>query len=201
MLYLNFIRKILINNIGKSIVLVLTLVSFYFAGKVPDSKYRISVAAENKILSGPDTTYNYLYWSDSEYKICLVTFDREVRKGNIVEWQSYSDGNILIWSGFVISCVILIILSLIPDGDIGWDFTGCWKSALYDCVKVVEQNDKFYWVLKGRLLKSSDSSSLHVVSRYTIDSLVDDYVHRKEIFPKFSTIQEKRNNKLDNLGI
>lgn len=200
MIYLNFIRKILTNNIGKSILLIAVCILYHFAGSISDTKYKISVVAEDKVLSGIDTTYNYLYWS-TDHKICVVTFDKEARKGNYVEWQSYCDGNILLWGGFGISCVILIVLSLFPDGDIGWDFTGCWKGALYDCVKVVEQDDKYYWVLRGRLLKSSDSASLQSVSRYTIDSLVDDYVNRKEIFPKFSTTQEKRNNKLNKLGL
>lgn len=202
MIYLKYFVKLIFENIGKSITLTITIVSFILAGTFSDDiRERIIVASSAivpGVTKGSDTTYAYLY-KDNTSIVC-VSFDHKLKPINgVIKYSEYNGLNVLFWAIFAICSVILTVGSFTSDSDINWEFRDKWSDSLYESIISLEEDNKYYWVLNGRLLSSNTNySDIHSGD---LRSLVDEYIRNKNRFPKFYTRSEKRNNKLDKIGI
>lgn len=197
LIILKYLKNLIIESPGKSITLAVTIVSFIFAGTFDYTTETRNVLAQNIIVEGLDTTHTYLY--KSEGNITCVSFHKaqKILPGNIITYQESNVGNMLLWIVFGIG-VIVLVFGTFGDSQVNWEFKENWKETLYGEVKVIEEEGKYHWVLRNRLLWSE--SDVNNSPRYVRDR-VEDYIDNKNIFPRFRTKQEKRNNKLDKIGI
>lgn len=200
MIYLKFLREILKKNIGKSIMFTLGIITYVFAGTISPSKCTIDVLDTNVIVIGRDTTNVYLYKESKESSISCVSFHdaQKILPGNIIEYTQYNILNIFLWVAFGVCCICVIVGLLASDDELSWEFRECWKEALFYDIKTFEENGTFFWTLHGRLLYRSQSCT---PSGYDLKQLIRDYIRNRHIYPNFSSIEEKRNDKLNKIGI
>lgn len=196
MIYLKYLKRLIFESPGKSITLAVTILAFIFAGSFDYHTETKRVVGQNMIVEGSDTTHTYLYKHESSIE--CVSFHRALKllPGNIIEYQESNIANILLWIIFGVG-VIVLLFGTFGDDQVNWDFRDNWRDTLHGEVKAVEEGGKYHWVLNNRLLWSEDSANN---TRYIRDK-VDEYIENKNIFPEFHTKQEKRNKRLEKIGI
>jgi hypothetical protein len=196
MIYLRYLKRLIFESPGKSITLAVTILAFCYAGTFDYKTETKTIFGQNMLVEGHDTTHTYLY--KSEGNITCVSFRKalEVLPGNIIVYQESNGLNALMWGIFILGFIILGF-GTFGDSQVNWEFKQNWHDTLYNEIRVVEDEGKYNWVLRNRLIFSSQNAT----DGHSLRIKVDDYIDNKEIYPEFRTKQEKRNRKLDKIGI
>jgi hypothetical protein len=197
MIYLRFLLYLLVKNPAKLIFIVLTLISFEFAGKFNDDKNKDHVLAENLIVQGKDSSYVYLYKDQSVFRVTSFPKKQAILPDQTIEYGSYAAINIVLWIVFGILSIILLASVITNDDDVNWEFRTNWSSFLRKQVKVYEQNGKYHWVLFNKLLVVHEKP----IDGYFLSQAIDAYINDPNIYPSFTPLEIKRNDKLNKLGI
>lgn len=196
MIILKYLMRLIFESPGKSITLVVTILAFCYAGTFDYKTETKTIFGQNMLVEGLDTTHTYLY--KSEGNITCVSFRRPVKilPGNVITYKESNGLNALMWGIFGLG-VIILLFGTFGDNQVNWEFRDNWYDTLYSEVKVVEEEGKYHWVLQNRLLLSSEKE----MNGMEVRNRVEDYIKNKNIFPEFYTKQDKRNRKLDKIGI
>lgn len=198
-LFLTFPFFIIKDNIGKSILILIAVISYQFLGTFEDAKYEAPII--QTINTNNDTLYVYAYTSE-ETTYEVVKSDNEDYKiiGDKITWIESSDGNIIIGILFfvpVISLVIMFFVGLEND-DVEWDIESSWKDAVRSTVYTLYEENTYYYMSFGRLLGKRD----YLISRHNIGyelsiNSLSDILY----CPKFQTKTQNRENLLSKIGI
>lgn len=193
---LNLIKAIIFENPLKITFMVVSIISFYFAGSFQNSTKKIEVVSQTK--RGPDYVYTVVNKGTSDgYDIVVSDKEEKIIDGCLIK-EDYNDVNVLFWILFGISTIILVVATFIgivgDDDDISWNIQECKKSAAQSLLYCELENNTFYYMALGRLIQKSNTQ----LDPYRVkcDSL--EYIKK---CPKFSTKTQKRNNLLDSIGI
>jgi hypothetical protein len=201
-LILNFIKYLIIENPIKLIMIVASVIAFSYAGTIKGDYEYYNIVSQVK----DGNTYVYVTNSKSEsnngYEV--FTSDKpEVVKNRQLQVWNYNDFNILLYIvGGILTIIILIgtIIGLInDDDDIGWNIEDCYQRSISTLIYCELEGDTYYYMIMGRLIdkrKDQIRYTSNVAREMRIFNMSD--VYR---LPKFSTKTQKRNNKLDKLGI
>lgn len=178
-------------------ILVSTL-CFIFAGTLEDDVITKNVVGQNTIVIGVDTTYVYLCLNEQK-SIESNDFKKEqkILPNKTIVYTQYDGFNVALWFFFGLFLIIVIIGTFHPDDDMNWEFGFTWVNCLLKEVKVFEQSNKFYWVLRNKLLVISETPN----DPWFIKQKVQEYVEYKNVFPDFLSKEEKRDRKLKNIGV
>ena len=199
MITLKFTLNLIKGNIGKVIMLIITLTSFFFAGRISDAvhTHKISQSFIEDLYDGKH--YIYLYYDGNTNKYEVVDFDKpkKLTSYNVLTYTTYSGVNILLWAVFIILGIIFIVMSFTEDDGIGWEFNDIHHDTLYKFVVCMNEDNLYKYVLNNRILCSNATQ----IDSYYLRDLVKEYIKNRKIFPIFATIEDKRNNKLDKIGV
>lgn len=199
-----FIFCTLKENFGKLIFFTLTFLCFYYANNsslYDDDTESIKIDKMVKI----DGSYVYLYKKVSESKIdyeTLVSSEPLTLKDNVYSYKTAKGGYVMLTIIgvilFIISFIILI-LSLTGSYDYTWDFDDIFHYSINYFIRCEFEKDKFYYIIFGRLARVSDIQLTGYNNMaYSLD--INNFTCIMN-FPKFKTIREKRDAKLNELGL
>lgn len=195
-IYLKFAGTLMLKNIGKLITLIVSIISFAFAGSFGDRQNTETIIGHNTIVIGKDTTYTYLYLSDGVIRCISFESAKEILPNSTIVYNVYNPLNLLLWVLFAIGLIALIVGTLSSD-ESGWEFRENWKEMIRSEVKVVEEDGLFKWFVMNKLIYSSKE----LTDTYRITHIIDDFINNGNLYPDFTSKQDKRSNKLTKLGI
>jgi hypothetical protein len=179
-------------------MLSLSIICFIFAGTLDDDVITKNVVGQNTVVIGTDTTHVYLCVNEQNGIQC-ENFKKEqkILPNKTIVYTQYDVFNGFLWFLFGLFLIIVIVGTFHPDDDMNWEFGFTWVNCLLKEVKVFEQSNKFYWVLRNKLLVISDTPN----DPWFIKQKVQEYVEYRNVFPEFLSKEEKRNRKLKNIGV
>lgn len=179
-------------------MIVVSTICFIFAGTLDDDVITKHVVGQNKIIIGVDTTYVYLCL-DEQKRIECDNFksEQKILPNKTIVYTQYDAFNVALWFFFGLFLIIVLIGTFHPDDDLNWEVRFTWVNSLLKEVKVVEQSNKFYWVLRNKLLVISETPN----DPWFIKQKVEEYVSYKNVFPEFLSKEEKRSLRLKNIGV
>ena len=174
-LFLTFPFFLIKDNIGKTILIIISLITFHYAGTFDDVKCEEDIIKTVKVAE----TNLYIYMDgDSDSEIFKMAYgdDYKVEDGKI-KWVESSPGNIILWVLFVISTLVLVIMFFVglDDDEVGWDIVESWRKALTSTIYTIHEEDTYYYMSFGRLLGKRDTLIRRNNLRYelNINSLGD----------------------------
>lgn len=194
-LLLVFFLNLITNNPVKTIVLIVTIVTYIFAGSFDDIKSKSLIVHQFK--EGSVNVYISKKESNNEIEYKTLTSEKEIEidQDGYYHYYKYNDVNVLFWTLFGVSALWTIIGIFIDDDN--WDFDDNWKNSLLTLVSLELDGDTYYYMALGRLVGKSDRSlTYNVLREFNIRYLRDIY-----LCPKFETRVNKRNNILSKIGI
>ncbi len=203
--FLLFLFDVIKTNPAKIIFLVICLFSFSKAGTYADVKESYTIVDSLKVKE--HNGINHLYITAAldnnklKYDLLSSTTPLKIVNGKY-EYMAYSDVNLGFWVAFWISLAFLVIAFFmgLGDDDISWEIPKCWQGSFASMIICEEENGKFYYMCLGRLLIVRDQ-----VYNTSYRSMYHDFNIRGfrdlNLYPKFQTKQNKRQSKLDKLGI
>lgn len=198
MLYPRFLLSLIKDNIAKSIMLIVSITCFIFAGTLDDDVITRNIVGQNKIIIGVDTTFIYLYLNDQKSIQCEnFKSEQKLLPNKTIVYTQYNGFNVALWVLFVIFMIIVLVGTFHPDDDLNWEIRQNWINSLIGEVKVIEESNKFYWVLRNKLLVVNDIPN----DPWFIKQKVEEYVSYTNIFPEFVSMEDKRSRKLKKIGI
>jgi hypothetical protein len=196
---LTFLLELIRTNIAKTIFLTLAIVSFNLADTFPDSIDTYKIVAETKV----ENTYIYVYETISDNKVKYENIWQEGKplevKDGVVKLPSYNGFNIFFWVVFVISLVVVLIMTFVPDDDINWNFKDAWLESFTSLIYCEEENGEFYYFALGRLISKRDrqiSTYYNASQELSISGFRDLYR-----CPKYQTKSQRRETLLNKIGI
>jgi hypothetical protein len=183
-------------------MIVASVIVFNFAGTISGENVYYNLVSQVK----DGNTYVYVVnshsKSDNGYEVITSDKPEVIKNGQLQVWD-YNDANVLLYIiGGILTLIVLIgtIVGLINDDDeISWDFEGCYQRSISTLIYCELEGDTYYYMIMGRLIdkrKDQIRYTSNVAREMRIFDMSD--VYR---LPKFSTKTQKRNNKLDKLGI
>ena len=201
-LILNFIKYLIIENPIKLIMIAASVIAFNYAGTIKGGYEYYNIVSQTK----DGNTYVYVTNSKSEsnngYEVFTSDKPEVVKNGQLQVWD-YNDFNILLYFVGGILTIIILVVTIVglanDDDDIGWNIEDCYQRSISTLIYCELEGDTYYYMIMGRLIdkrKDQIRYTSNVAREMRIFDMSD--VYR---LPKFSTKTQKRNNKLDKLGI
>jgi len=183
-----YLYKLIILNPWKLAFMILSWITWTFAGTMPDNKKTISVADSLHI----DGNYQYIYrnikknQSNIDYDIISSPTPLKVVNSKI-ELSEYNEINSILWAAFLISIIVLFILLVLSknDDDCSWELDDCFDWALSWFVKCDIQNDEYYYHAFGKLLSKRDI--------LTNDGIYVSSIRKLKMKPNYISKDEQRN--------
>jgi len=195
-----FLLEVIKTNVVKILFLIGTIVFFFNAGNVPNSVDSYNVVGQVKI----DNNYIYICRTVSEAQIKYENIwdskEMPVKDGKIYI-SSYSNANVLLWIGFGVCLIFVVIATLIGmnDDDVGWELEDAWKSAFETLIYCEEENGIYYYFALGRLIEKRDRQAPRnygICTELRISGF-------RELYrcPKYQTKTQRRETLLNKIGI
>lgn len=176
-------------NLFKLIMIVLSIITFNYAGTFEDTKYESRVVKELIVEDFPvdcpscDLSNTYLYITmdikDNKVKYDIIQRkDPEKLKDGKIIWYEYSGYNIFFWILFV-ACVFILILTTFSDNDLNWEFRDPYRDALRKMIHTEYEDGIYYYISFGRLLGKRDYQIRRddVLYNFSISGLSDIMFH------------------------
>jgi hypothetical protein len=190
-----FIYNTAKNNIIKTIFLVLAIIGFHFSQRYTEDIHSTKTA-DFVIKDGTNYTYFFTKTNDGDYSSMTT---KTPLKNNTYSYTEKQDGYYVFQAlGWI--CVIVLVIGFfigLSDGDISWDFDECLEKSLSFLISCNIEDDKFYYMALGRLLRKTDKQlgGYHSITRELNIHSFSDILN----CPKFKTRSQKRGELLDKL--
>jgi hypothetical protein len=175
-------------NIVKTIIITITSILFAYAGTIPDQTCERVILKEIKI----GNEWVYLYQSNNDIEAYNQP-KRETLIGkdkNILRWKEYAGGNVALWAGVIILVIVTIVTMCVDEGR--WDFDEVFDETVKNFIKCEIEDNVYVYTIFGRLI-TKESYQTKRFSIYKIKDIT--------ILPKYKLRSEKREDKLNKLGI
>ena len=183
-------------NIIKTIFVALAITGFYCSRGYTDVIHSTKTA---DFVVKNDTDYIYFFAKSNDGDYSSMTTKTPL-KNNTYSYTEKQDGyygfQILGW----VSIIILVIGFFVGLGDeeVSWEFDECLEKSLSFLIICEIEDDKFYYMALGRLLKKSDrqlndyyNSIAHELNIHSFSDILN--------CPKFKSRSQKRGALLDKL--
>lgn len=202
------LMKLVVKNPVKVITILVSILSYYYAGSFSPEVHTATVIGVPTVLK-QNTKNTYIYISESisgsSITHSVLEFNDPIKiVNNTIEYTEYNGFNVFFWVIFGISLLIIISSLAIgmSDDDVSWEFDSCIEHTISRFIRCEIENEKYYYTIFNRLISVRDSLTN---GRYRNDPLCKDFgIYRLsdlKSYPYFETKQNKRNNKLNKLGI
>lgn len=183
-----YLFELIRENIFKTIFITLTCIFFSYAGSIPDQPHERNILKEMQM----NGEWVYLYkTSDGIEAYSQIKREKLVGKDkNIVKWKEYAGGNAALWLGFIVFLIITIVMMCSEDGY--WDFHEVFENTIKYYIRCEIEDNVYVYTIFGRLIEKSS----YQTTRFNICKLRD-----ITILPKYKLRSDKRNEKLNQIGI
>lgn len=183
-----YLFELIRENIFKTIFITLTCIFFSYAGSIPDQPHERNILKEMQM----NGEWVYLYkTSDGIEAYSQIKREKLVGKDkNIVKWKEYAGGNAALWLGFIVFLIITIVMMCSEDGH--WDFHEVFENTIKYYIRCEIEDNVYVYTIFGRLIEKSS----YQTTRFNICKLRD-----ITILPKYKLRSDKRNEKLNQIGI
>jgi len=196
MKYLKFITVFLFNfiivNKVKSIAIVLACLLFPFVGSFKDEKSETLIYKEMKI----DNQWCYLYHDDGDIEMKSFSQKQTLHNVKLVEYE-FNDVNIISWIVFIILLLIIIIPIFANDSDSEYEMDDVFTKTLSFFVECEVEDDYYIYHSFGKLLSRERR-------QYNVRNIANHFgisLTGLRNCPDYQSIQRKRHNALNKLGI
>ena len=190
-------RLFLWNNLAMFILLVISVVLWFFAGTIPDW------SNERKLISHSEAGGTHFYITEKiqanrvEFELLYFNKPQPV-KGDILITTEYHGGNIALWFFFGLSVLCFILGCWMTSADGEWKLEEAREGALLSVITCHLEDGKFLYLCNGKLLGSRDEQ----IRR---ENIMKEFRVRRwrdlGTLPEFQTKEQKRNSKLKRLGV
>jgi hypothetical protein len=183
-------------NIIKTIFVTLAITGFYFSQRYTEDIHSTKTA-DFVIKDGVNYTYFFAKTNDGEYSSMTTKIPLKNNTYNYTETQDgYYGFQALGW----ISVIVLVIGFFVglSDEELSWEFDECLEKSLSFLIICEIEDDKFYYMALGRLVRKSDrqlNGGYHSITRELNIRSFSDILN----CPKFKTRSQKRGELLDKL--
>jgi hypothetical protein len=201
-LILNFLFNLIISNKIKILFIILSIISFKYAGEIPDTQKELFIIKSVDLGDIYKNRYAYIYESSmsNEIKTELISFEKpQDLVNNKLIYTKYNDLNVLLWVLFGISSLLFVIPSFMyDDSDVNWELKDVWYDSIRSTIYSELEDGIYYYMSFGRLIHKSEKllTPESVMRNSGIDSLTD-----IKSMPKFKTKSLKRESILKQIGI
>ena len=190
-----FLYNTIKQNILKTILILLSITGFYF------SKFYSQDVIEKKtsthvLKTGKNYTY---FFEEGDNHYSTMVFDGPLKNNTYVYKDTQGEYiclQVLGWASIFILVVCFIVG--ISDDDSAWEFDECLEKSLSFLIDCEIEDDKFYYMALGRLIKKSDrqlndyyNNIAHELNIHSFSDILN--------CPKFKTRSQKRGELLDKL--
>jgi hypothetical protein len=190
-----FLFNIVKRNILKTIWIALAIIGFHFSQGYSEDVIKTKTA-EHVIKTGKNYTY---FFEEGDNRYSTMIFDGPLKNNTYVYKDTQGEYIWLQALGWV-SLIILLICFIvgISDDDAAWEFDECLEKSLSFLIDCEVEDDKFYYMALGRLIKKSDrqlndyyNNIAHELNIHSFSDILN--------CPKFKTKSQKRGELLDKL--
>ena len=189
--------NIITGNPGKTIWIVLAIIGFHFSQNYLEDVHSTNTA-DYVIKDGGD----YIYFFEKSEKGNYSSFTTKTPLKNNTYSYTETQGmyiflQILAW-GSVVILIICFIVGISGDDSAAWELDECFEGSLKFLIICEVEDDKFYYMALGRLLRKSDrqlNDGYHSITRELNIHSFNDILN----CPKFKTRSQKRGELLDKL--
>ena len=197
MKYLKFIPVFLFNfiivNKVKSIAIILACVLLPYVGSFKDERSETLIYKEMKI----DNQWCYLYHDDGDIE--MKSFDKKqtLYNGKLVEYE-FNEANVISWIGFIILSLIIIIPIFAHDSDLEYEMDDVFTKTLSFFIECEVEDEYYIYHSFGKLISKErrQYNGRNLANHFQIDTLTG-----LRNCPDYQSIQRKRHNTLNKLGI
>lgn len=197
-----FIYELITTNRAKSTILIIASVLLYLSYSVDqETTYTKNVYAN---FVDADKKSQYVVSSDNS-NFSIKEFDKPLKiTNNTITYEEMSDARVLLLVVFWICAIFLIIaffMGLGDDDEISWEFKDCWQRSISSLIYCELEDGKYYYMALGRLIYISDRLFERHRNGCLAESLNIYKLRDLMNYPKYKTKTDRRNSKLDKLGI
>jgi hypothetical protein len=182
-------------NIIKTIFLALTITGFCCSQRYL-ADIHSTRTADFVVRNGTDYIYFFTKTNDGDYSSITT---KTPLKNNTYSYTETQDGyygfQALGWTSIFV--LVICFFVGISDDDVSWNFDECLEKSLSFLISCEIENDTFYYMSLGRLLRKSDRQlgGYHSITRELNVRNFSDILN----CPKFKTKSQKRGELLDKL--
>jgi len=197
MKYLKFTALFLFNfikvNKVKTVAIILTILLFPFLNSFKDEKVVTPIYKEMKI----DKQYCYIYQDDGDFEMKSFSQKQKLHNGNLIEYQ-FNDANVFTWVGFIILCLFIVVPIFANDSDLEYEMDDVFTRTISFFTKCEVEDEYYIYYCFGKLISKErrQMNSRNIANHCGINSLV-----QFRNCPDYQSIQMKRHNTLNKLGI
>ena len=192
MTILKYIKNLIFDNIVKCLLTIACVVCVVWAKHIPDS-----ISVEHVIISFKDNgKFNYVTTGRESYSIKTFDTAKVIDDNDNIQYSEMHGGACFLYAIFGISLLVLVIMTIINDGDSGWDFKENWKQTLENEVRCDVDSDGYNYSLRGKLLVKSGV----ILDSYKLKDYVSAYCRSKNIYPNYiGTKSQIRESKIKDI--
>lgn len=196
MKYLKFIPIFLFNfikiNKVKTVAIFLACMLLPFVGSFKDEKVTISIYKEMKI----DKQYCYIYQDGGDFEMKSFSQKQKLQNGNLIEYK-FNEANFISWIGFIILLLIIIIPIFANDSDLEYEMDDVFTKTLSFFVECEVEDEYYIYHSFGKLISRErrQYNGRNIANHFSIS------LTGLRNCPDYQSIQRRRHNTLNKLGI
>ena len=187
---LNFIKINKVKSIAIKLIILLTPI----LNSIEDRKEVTHVIKEFK----HESNFCYLYYDDGNLKMKTRTIPFKLTKNNNIIEYKYNDANIVVWLAYVICFLMVVVGIFANDDEMNYELGKVFSRTVSFFTKCEVEDGKFYYYFGDKLIGENNQkrSDSNIAYYYNITSLTV-----LNNCPEWKSIQRKRENILNKLGI
>lgn len=187
---LNFIKINKVKSIAIGLIILLTPI----LNSIEDRKEVTHVIKEFK----HEGNFCYLYYDDGNLKMKTGTTPFKLTKNNNIIEYKYNDANVFVWIVYVICFLMVVVGIFANDDEMNYDLGKVFSRTVSFFTKCEVEDGKFYYYFGDKLIGENNQkrSDSNIARYYNITSLTV-----LNNCPEWKSIQRKRENILNKLGI
>ena len=187
---LNFIKINKVKSIAIGLIILLTPI----LNSIEDRKEVTHVIKEFK----HENNFCYLYYDDGNLKMKTRTTPFKLTKNNNIIEYKYNDANVAVWVVYVICFLMVVVGIFANDDEMNYELGKVFSRTVSFFTKCEVEDGKFYYYFGDKLIGESNHkrNDSNIAKYYDVTSLTV-----LNNCPEWKSIQRKRENILNKLGI
>jgi|LauGreDrversion4_2_1035121.scaffolds.fasta_scaffold11195_2 hypothetical protein len=187
---LNFIKINKVKSIAIGLIILLTPI----LNSIEDRKEVTHVIKEFK----HENNFCYLYYDDGNLEMKTGTTPFKLTKNNNIIEYKYNDANVFVWIVYVICFLMVVVGIFANDDEMNYELGKVFSRTVSFFTKCEVEDGKFYYYFGDKLIGESNHkrNDSNIAKYYDVTSLTV-----LNNCPEWKSIQRKRENILNKLGI
>jgi hypothetical protein len=187
---LNFIKT----NKVKTVAIGLLILLYPVLNSLPDVKEVTHVVKELNI----EGSHCYFYFDDGDLEMRSESKPLKLTKGNNIVEYKYNDANIFIWIIYTIAFIMAVVGIFANDDETNYQLDRVFSKTVSFFTKCEVEDGRFYYYFGNKLIgeNSNRRTESNIANYFGVRSLTE-----LNNCPEWKSIQRKRENILNKLGI